>query len=210
PLIRNLAASALSEALIERGDLDEAQRVLESMAIDVHGTYQTAAMVRHAWGRLRFARRRFGEALDDFRAVGEVAIGTGAISPCFLPWRSDAALAALALGQIDRARQLSDEEVELARAFGAPRALGVALRAAGLVAAGDRGEALLREAIAVLAGPDTRLEHARAQADLGAALCRRNHRADARDLLRKAIDTAHHLAAAALARRAETDLRTTG
>jgi DNA-binding CsgD family transcriptional regulator len=131
-------------------------------------------------------------------------------SPCYLPWRSDAALAVLALGEPDAAQQLSDEEVELARAFGAPRALGVALRAAGLVVGGDRGEALLREAIAVLAGPDTRLEHARAQADLGAALCRRNHRADARDLLRKAIDTAHHLGAAALARQAETDLRATG
>jgi DNA-binding CsgD family transcriptional regulator len=98
----------------------------------------------------------------------------------------------------------------LARAFGAPRALGVALRAAGLVAGGQRGEALLRQAIQVLAGPDTRLEQARALADLGALLRRRNHRVEARQLLRQALDAAYHLGAGALAQRAETELRATG
>jgi len=86
----------------------------------------------------------------------------------------------------------------------------VALRAAGLVAGGQSGDALLREAIEVLAGPDTRLEHARALADLGALLRRSNHRVEARQLLRLAIDTAHHLGAEALAQRAETELRATG
>jgi DNA-binding CsgD family transcriptional regulator len=210
PILRNRATSVLVDVLVERGDLDEAERALEPAAADLAGTGVTAHVLRHSRGRVRFAQRRFGEALGDFRAAGAITIGGLAPSPCYLPWRSDAALAVLALGEPDAAQQLSDEEVELARAFGAPRALGVALRAAGLVVGGDRGEALLREAIAVLAGPDTRLEHARAQADLGAALCRRNHRADARDLLRKAIDTAHHLGAAALARQAETDLRATG
>jgi DNA-binding CsgD family transcriptional regulator len=210
PLIRSMAVSALTEALIERGDLDEAQRVLEPMATDFHGTFQMAAMVRHARGRLCFARRRFGEALDDFRAVGGVAIGTGATSPCFLPWRSDGALAALALGDPDTARQLSDEEVKLARAFGAPRSLGVALRAAGLVADGERGEALLRESIEVLEGPNTRLEQARAQAELGALLRRGNHHVEARHLLRQALAAAHHLGADPLAHQAEIELRATG
>jgi len=44
-------------------------------------------------GRLRFcAGGRLGEALDDFRAAGEIANRTLALSPCYLPWRSDAAL----------------------------------------------------------------------------------------------------------------------
>ena len=146
----------------------------------------------------------------DFRAAGEIAISGLAISPSYLPWRSDAALAALALGEPGTARRLSGEELELARAFGAPRTLGVALRAAGLVAGGQRGEDLLREAIEVLAGPDTQLEQARALADLGALLRRANHRVEARQLLRQAVDVAHHLGAGALARRAETELRATG
>jgi DNA-binding CsgD family transcriptional regulator len=210
PLLRNRAASVLVDVLVERGDLDEAERNLEPLPVDLPGTSQTAAILRHSRGRLRFAQRRFGEALGDLRAAGEIATGGLALSPCYLSWRSDAALAALALGEPDTARRLSDEELELARAFGAPRALGMALRAAGLVAGGDRGEAQLREAIEVLAGPDTRLEHARTLADLGALLRRSNRRVEARQLLRQAVDAAHHLGAEALALRAETELRATG
>jgi DNA-binding CsgD family transcriptional regulator len=210
PILRNRATSVLVDVLVERGDLDEAERTLDPVAADLAGRAVTAHVLRHSRGRVRFAQRRFGEAFGDFRAAGEITIGGLAPSPCYLPWRSDAALTVLALGEPDAARRLSDEEVELARSFGAPRALGVALRAAGLVAGGQRGEALLREAIAVLAGPDNRLEHARTQADLGAVLHRRNHLADARRLLRQAVDTAHHLGAVALARQAETDLRATG
>src|SRR5260370_34992889 len=126
-------------------------------------TSHEAAGVRHARGCLRLAQRRPEEALGDFLAAGEIATGTRAPSPCFLSWRSDAALAQLRLGEPETARRLSAEELELARAFGAPRPLGVALRAAGLVG-GLRGEAHLREAVEVLAGPDARLEQAGAPA----------------------------------------------
>ena len=205
-----MAASVLVEVLVERDDLDGAVRTLGPLAADLSGVSLTASVLRHASGRLLFAQHRFGEALGHFRAAGEIATGGLAISPCWLPWRSEAALAALAIGEPDTARGLSDEELELARAFGAPRALGVALRGAGLVAGGARGEALLREAIEVFAGPDTRLEQARALADLGTLLRRRNQRGEARHLLRQAVDAAYRLGAAALARRAETELRATG
>ena len=91
-----------------------------------------------------------------------------------------------------------------------PGRSGVALRAAGLAAGGRRGEALLREAVAVLAGADARVEHIRAQTDLGAHLRRANRRAEAREHLRAALDAAHHAGAGALAARAETELRATG
>jgi DNA-binding CsgD family transcriptional regulator len=210
PLSRLIAAGVLVDVLVERSDLEQAERELEPLAADVHGTTVTAAFLRHARGRLLLAQRRFGGALSDFRAVGEIATRTGALSPCWLSWRSDAALAALAAGEPETARRLSNEEVTLARAFGAPRALGVALKAAGVVAGGQRGETLLREAIEVLAGPDTRLQQAEALAELGALLRRNNHRVEARHLLRQAVDAAHHLGATALAERAETELRATG
>jgi DNA-binding CsgD family transcriptional regulator len=210
PLLRNRATCVLVDVQVERGDLGEAERTLQPLVVDLPGTSQTAVILRYARGRLRFAQRRFGEALGDFRAAGEIATGGLALSPCYLSWRSDAALAALAFGEPDTARRLSEEELDLARAFGAQRVLGVALRASGLVAGGDRGEALLREAIEVLVGPDTRLERARALADLGALLRRSNHRVEARQLLRQAVDTAHHLGAEALALRAETELRAAG
>jgi ATP/maltotriose-dependent transcriptional regulator MalT len=209
-LLRAIATGVLVEVLVERGAYDLAERALQPPAADIQCTSQLAAMLRYARARLRIAQRRVGDALADLQAVGEIAIATNAISPSFLPWRSDAALAALALGQLETARNLSDEELRLARAFGAPRAMGIALRAAGLVAGGQSGQNLLREAVEVLAGRDTRLEQARALADLGAVLRRTNHRVEARTLLRQAADAAYHLGARALAQQAETELRATG
>jgi DNA-binding CsgD family transcriptional regulator len=210
PLLHDRATSVLVDVLVERGDLDAAERTLEALATDHARTSLNAAILRYTRGHVLFTRRRFGEALSEFQAAGEIAAGSLAPSPCYQSWRSDAALAALALGHTDTARLLSEEELELARTFGAPRTLGVALRAAGLVVGGQGGEALLREAIEVLAGPDTQLEQARALADLGALRRRNNHRVEARQLLRQALDTAHHLGAGAIARRAETELRATG
>jgi DNA-binding CsgD family transcriptional regulator len=54
------------------------------------------------------------------------------------------------------------------------------------------------------------LERARALADLGALLRRRNRRTEARALLREALDTAHRSGAGPLAEYARTELRATG
>ena len=59
----------------------------------------------------------------------------------------------------------------------------------------------------MLAGPDTRLEQVYAQAGLGGLLRRNNRRVVLAEILRQAVDTAHHLGASALARRAETELQ---
>ena len=87
-----------------------------------------------------------------------------------MAWRSPAALALLQLGEQDEARRLAAEELELARTWGCPRALGAALRAAGLVEGGERGLALLEEAVEVLHESPAKLEHAKARTELGAAL----------------------------------------
>ena len=108
------------------------------------------------------------------------------------------------------ARALAAEEVTLAEAFTGPRTLGVALRAAGLTSGGRRGIELLRQAARALEGSGARLEHARAMADLGAALRRAGHRADSRDVLRPALDLAHRCGAIALTERARTELLAAG
>jgi DNA-binding CsgD family transcriptional regulator len=86
----------------------------------------------------------------------------------------------------------------------------VAKRAAGVVTGGERGELLLREAIEAFEHGDARLERARALADLGALLRRRNRRSEARALLRDALDAAHRSGARTLAEQAATELRATG
>jgi DNA-binding CsgD family transcriptional regulator len=195
---------------VEQGDLGAAEDALAPVCAEVERGSLTAAVLRLARGRLRVGERRVDEGFEDFLAVGDRLTRGMVACPGFLPWRSDAALARLALGDRQEAQRLADEELELARTFGAPRALGVATRAAGLVAGGDRGELLLREAIEVLERADARLERARALADLGAQLRRRNRRTEARDLLREALDVAHRARARPLAEQAETELRATG
>ena len=54
-----MASTVLVEVLVERGDLDGAERTLEPLAADLPGTSLMAPMLRHARGRLLFAQRRF-------------------------------------------------------------------------------------------------------------------------------------------------------
>ena len=144
--------------------------------------------------------------LDQGRRFEEV----GSRNPAFIAWRSPAALALQQLGDNDQARRLVAEELELARTWGAPRALGAALRAAGLIEGGKGGLALLEEAVQVLSGSPAKLEHAKARTELGAALRRANRRSQAREQLRHAVELATICGATELAARAERELLATG
>jgi len=210
PIYRVINLGVLVRVLLEQGELDKAEETLATVDCEAETGFVTAAGLRLARGRLRVAQGRVAEGLDDFLQIGASLTRALVTCPSFLPWRSQAALAHLALGDHESAEQLADEELELATAFGAPRALGVAKRAVGLVAGGERGELLLREAIDAFERRDARLEKARALADLGALLRRRNRRTEARELLREALDSAHRAGAGPLAEQAETELRATG
>jgi DNA-binding CsgD family transcriptional regulator len=209
-MYRVMNGALLVEALVDQGELDAAEEALAPLDSEAESGSITAGVLRLARGRLRVEQRRVAEGLEDFLAVGVDLTRASVTCPGYLPWRSEAALAQLALGDSESARRLAEEELGLARGFGAPRALGVAMRAAGVVAGGDRGASLLREAIDALERGDARLERARALADLGAMLRRRNRRTEARELLREALDGAHRAGARPLAEYAETELRATG
>jgi DNA-binding CsgD family transcriptional regulator len=210
PTTRVLNGAVLVLTLVDRGQLDAAADVLGPFVSDAEKESLYAAALRFARGRLRVEQRRVAEGLEDFLAVGALLTHAETTSPSAFPWRSEAALAHLALGQPELAGRLAEEELALARAFGAPRALGVAKRAAGVVAGGERGESLLREAIEAFDRCDSRLERARALTDLGALLRRRNRRSEARALLGEALEIAHRAGARTLADQAATELRATG
>jgi DNA-binding CsgD family transcriptional regulator len=110
----------------------------------------------------------------------------------------------------DRAHELADEEVRRAREFGAPRALGIALRGAGLVARNGDGLALLRESVDTLAGERFKLEYARSLTELGVALRHAGQRSEAQDVLRNAVDQASRCGASPLTDRASEELRLAG
>jgi DNA-binding CsgD family transcriptional regulator len=107
----------------------------------------------YALAHLRAAREQLVQGLDTLLECEAVAHELGAANPAAtLCWRSDAALLAARIGDQERARRLIAEELRLARAFGAPHTVGIALRAAGLIAGGDEGLAHLAEAVIVLDG----------------------------------------------------------
>jgi DNA-binding CsgD family transcriptional regulator len=206
-----VALAVLLETLAERGELESAEaadqryRLAEQFLTMVHRGWMLASR-----GRLRLVELRPNVALGDLLAAGDLFVRLRAPSPAMAPWRSDAALAHLALGARAEARALAAEEVALARAYKGPRTLGMALRAAGLTEGGRRGIELLRQAVGVLVGSGARLEHARAMADLGAALRRAGQRAESRDILRQALDLAHRCGALAMTERTRNELLAAG
>ena len=96
------------------------------------------------------------------------------------------------------------------RTFGAPRALGIALRAAGLAHGSQDGLAMLTESAAVLRGSPALLERAHSLAELGAMLRRDGQRAAARGPLSEALELAARCGARPLAARVRQELSATG
>ncbi|HEX2289942.1 MAG TPA: LuxR C-terminal-related transcriptional regulator, partial [Pseudonocardiaceae bacterium] len=204
------AAVYLAGALMEQGRLTEAEAALDCVA----PPSDRLQLGHWAWllnrARLLLLQGRTEEGLEAMLTYGRRLAVHGWHNPAISTWRSDAALALLALGRHDQAHALAAEELELSRRWGAPRALGVSLRVAGLVEGGKEGLGLLRQAVDVLAPSSARLEHAKALVELGAALRRAGHRTEARQHLRQGIDHAQLCAATPLVERGLTELRATG
>jgi class 3 adenylate cyclase/DNA-binding CsgD family transcriptional regulator/tetratricopeptide (TPR) repeat protein len=207
------AVAFLAQALIERGETTRARQSLASASAAVDAMESRIPMhisFFYARARLFQAEGEYERALHEFVSRGRRAEDFGYRNPALFAWRSQAALASLALGRNDDARRHASEELELSRRWGAPGPLGRSLIAAGLADEGDVGIQLLREAVTVLERSPARLERARAHVELGAALRRANQRSDSREPLRRGLELATLCGAAPLAVRAETELLATG
>jgi DNA-binding CsgD family transcriptional regulator len=161
-------------------------------------------------GRVAMAKGQADVAWSELRSAGDIANDLRIVNPAVIPWRSEAALAAAWAGEPDEARRLANEEVELARRFGAARPLGIALRASGLVESGKAGIELLREAVTTLERSPSRLEYARALIDLGGALRRHGMRAEARERLREGLTLVERFGARRLETQARSELEASG
>jgi DNA-binding CsgD family transcriptional regulator len=201
----------LVEALVERDDLDAAEVELRRSGLpEVPPIVFPFTMLLHSRAVLRLAQGRAGEALADALLCGEHQEALRIQNPALIPWRSTAALAHAALGEREVARRLAAAELDRARAVGAPRATGVALRVAGTIEPPRRGLPPLEEAVVVFSQSAARLEYARALVALGRALRQAGERARARERLRQGLDVAHHCGAAALVRDAREELAIAG
>jgi DNA-binding CsgD family transcriptional regulator/Flp pilus assembly protein TadD len=206
-----MASGFLIDALRERGELGDAERALrDARAPEPIPDAAIFQMLLFARGRLRLARGQTREGLEDVLLAGRREVEIGGVTPAGMEWRSTAAIAYARLGEKDEARRLAGEELELAHAFGAARAIGIALRATGLAEGGERGIEILGEAAELLADSDARLEHARALVELGAAMRRAGRRREARAPLSEGRELAIDCGAKALSESALEELRASG
>jgi DNA-binding CsgD family transcriptional regulator len=155
-----------------------------------------------ARAELALARGDASGALAHFTRAGEEFP--------YSSWRPGAARSHLLLGERAQAIELAEEELARARRFGAPRALGIALRVAGLCHGGKRCLGLLEESVEVLHGSPATLERATSLCELGAALRRARRRVDSRPPLKEALELADRCGAQPLAERARTELVASG
>ena len=213
PAISTLFALGwLVGALVERDELEEADRVVARAGLDgdVPRAIGLVPLLSQR-AQLRLAQGRYADALNDALAAGKRLLDARAPSPAMVPWRTIAATAALALEDRGEASRLITEELERARRFGAPRPLGVALRArARLEPRFDDRIEILRESVATLADSEARLDHGWSLAALGVALRQSSHAPDARPVLAGALDVAMQCGATRLARMTREELAAAG
>ncbi len=203
---------ALVEVLIERDELEAAEAELQAVGmaegpIPANPLFGLLAMTR---GHLRFELGDFERSMEDFEAVSAQAEETGFGPGPVASASPFAAVALVALGRREQARELTEEMLIWAERWGAPSSISHVLR--GVAATREGGEAIevLERAVALVEDSPRRLERAHALVELGAALRRQGRRADARAPLREAFDLARRCGAARIAKRANAELQATG
>jgi DNA-binding CsgD family transcriptional regulator len=186
--------------LLERGELTTAGQVLGA-------ALPPDAQDGRAWGGFLLVRAQVRLAADEAEAAyadaaecGRWLLAQQAGNPVLLPWRSVAALAKAACGDLVAASRLVTAELDTARTWGAASGVGQALLTAGLLAGGTQGVRLLTEAVNTLREAPTSLRYGWSLAELAAARISAGEPA-AESLLRLAAEVAEECGAARLSRR---------
>jgi DNA-binding CsgD family transcriptional regulator len=198
--------------LVDRGELEAAGVAAAAYDPSPHAGSFLLAPWHDSLGRLAMGERRESDALAHFEAWGEVVEGIDNPA-CFAGWRSASVYPLVSLERLDEARERAREELELARAFGAPRAIAIALRAAAYAEARadlDAAIALLDEAQSVIAGSEAQLEQCRVSLHLGVVLRRGRRRADAGRALGDALELARECEARLVEERVLAELEVAG
>jgi DNA-binding CsgD family transcriptional regulator len=209
PIMVPVNAAYLVLALVDQGELEEAERELEAAGIAAGpGGPTVLRWVPWARARLREAQGRAGDVRAD---VAPLLADDEAGRPMrALAWRALLSRALGRAGEEDEARRLAAAQLEWARGWGRPAALGVALRARALAASAAARPAALAEAVEALAASPLRTEEARARLDLGTVHLRGGRRREGRAELEAALELALAAEARGVARRAAEELEIAG
>lgn len=204
-------AGVIAACRLQLGELDRAAGTLLVLQAPEELAAHELPILLDVRAQVRLAQKRPGEALVDALEAGRRAqVVDAASDPGLVSWRSTAALARLALGEPGGARQLAEEELELARGGELLRVTLRCLRILGLAGAGRHRLDLLEEAVSLGADAPVRLEYLHALVDLGAAHRRSNRRSAARQPLTDALELCRERGATALARRAKAEIAAGG
>lgn len=194
-------------------DLDDRRRAEEALArtegqLDEHQLYGIAADL--AWARLRLRAEQPAEAARLADSVADRLHALGHRDSPQIVWRGIAAAAAIAEGELDRARLLIEEELGFAERTHASIRIGRALRLQARITGRPDRAALLHRSAETLAASEHRLEHARALLDLGVELHDTGDVPAARAALAEARELAEECGAPPIANRALNALHATG
>lgn len=190
PQLTGVAAAWHVEALSAVGQHRQAYIALHESGFHGAGTpHPERAQLLVARSAAHLAAGNFQLGLQDALACGECAGIWGVRNPAVLPWRSQAALCASALGRAGFAVVLARQEHELAQRWGTTRAQGIALHALGIAQRDARGVDALLEAESLLSGSPDTLEVAKVRYGLGCLLLSLGRLEEAREFLGAAAGT---------------------
>jgi DNA-binding CsgD family transcriptional regulator len=203
-----LTIAWITQALVERDEIEDAERELElsGMSVQVPDVMSfTPILACRAMLELR--KGDTSRALEDLQ---EIRRREGRSGTSFFSSDSDVAVVLASLGERDEAVRLARTGLERARRWGSAGSMGAATRSLGLVMGGHVGLERLQEAVELLENAQSQLEYMRALTDFGAALRRSGRRVDARKPLQRALELARSGGALAIAKRAHDELEATG
>ncbi|MEV5973092.1 AAA family ATPase [Streptomyces sp. NPDC051921] len=204
------ATGVMIEVLLARGRTAEAERI--ARAHDFGEPFPAAvtfpdSQTVHA--ELLLATGRTEEAAAELAAVGRRLDPRGMRNPAWCPWQSHLALAE-ACETPDRARDTALAAVARARQYGAPSAIGQALRVTAEVSPDTERVKLLEESVDWLDRSPAAYELARSLVALGTALRRTGRTHEAAEHLYRGLETAQSCGADGLVEDARAELAAAG
>jgi DNA-binding CsgD family transcriptional regulator len=207
----HFAAMFLLPILAERGRLEEARAILDSLSLGepMLRVWQGVGVLAER-GRVRIASGELEAGVADALEADRRMSDAGCHLSILVEWVGVTTGALDRLGRRDEATAVARRELDQAIAFGVPRRRAIALTACGALDDGPAGLIQLQEAAALLSESPARLARARALVELGVALRRRGESVAAREPLGAGLDLAHRCGAVALAELARAELVATG
>lgn len=188
-----------------RATLDRFSLLGREVPHDPHGAF---LLVQR--GRLHQLEGDLASALGDYEEAAATLDTFGCRDSAWILWRPGAASCLAALGRRDQARALAEEQLQVARRFGAAPLTGIALRTLGAVRQDETGIAMLEQAVEILGRAGARGEQTSALLELGRLHRLQRRPSVARGHLETALDRAHRAGAVLLAGQIEDELHMCG